>query len=252
MRELNVKASADRTQNENEELSALLMKATDNGDDISKLLASDFDVDAHFKNARSVDLDDDDSLTADAVKNLVFDSVTEAVKDKGVTEEVVKTLTDRLDKLETVKPDDIKNAIGEALGGNGNDVDIKNAIEEGMKSFKPSDSVSKEDFEAAIADLKKSFENKGSRNQFSKSAGVGYTPDGVVVEFPTEHRAGNLNVAEKQLLNIMMNATPGLKEHQIQAIQNDGIAESTLKHASASGHRQVESLRKSIDRKSVV
>jgi HK97 family phage major capsid protein len=246
MRELNVKASADRTQNENEELSALLMKATDNGDDISKLLAPDFDVDAHFKNARSVDLNDDDSLTADAVKNLVFDSVTEAVKDKGVTEEVVKTLTDRLDKLETVKPDDIKSAIAEALGGNGNDVDIKNAIEEGMKSFKPSDSVSKEDFEAAIADLKKSFENKGSRNQFSKSAGVGYTPDGVVVEFPTEHRAGNLNVAEKQLLNIMMNATPGLKEHQIQAIQNDGIAESTLKHAASSGHRQVESLRKSI------
>jgi len=245
LRELNAKASGDRTDDEKKELTALLSKASESGDDISKLLASDFDIDAHFKNARSVDLEDDDSLTADAVKQLVTESVTKAMEGKGVTSDVVKALTDRLETLETVKPDDIKSAIKDVLGdGNSVDVDIKAAIEEGLKNFKPEGSVSKEDFDGAIADLKKSFVNKGQKNQFSGS--VGFVPDGVVVEFPTEHRAGNLNVAEKQLLNIMMNATPGLKEHQIVAVQNDGIPEATLKHAAASGHRQVESLRKSI------
>lgn len=244
LRELNAKASGDRTADEKNELSSLLAKAADHGEDISKLLAADFDINAHFKSSRSVDLEDD-SLTADAVKQLVTESVTKAIEGKGVTGDVVKALTDRLEKLESVKPDDIKKAIKEVLGdGHSADVDVKSAIEEGLKNFKPEGSVSKEDFDNAIADLKKSFVNKGQKNQFSGS--VGFVPDGVVLEFPTEHRAGNLNVAEKQLLNIMMNATPGLKDHQIVAIQNDGIPDATLKHAAISGHRQLESLRKSV------
>jgi hypothetical protein len=240
MRELNAKAAGDRTDDEKKELSAILMKALNCGEDVTKLLGDDLDLDKMFN--RSVDLNDDDTLTADAVKKLVTDSVTDAIKSKGVTADVINSLEAKLDGLQSLKAEDIKSAIAEVLGGHGNDVDIKAAIEEGMKSFKPADSVSKADFDKAIEDLKKSFVNKGQKNVFGMNTMI----SDVQIEFPTNHRAGNLNVAEKQLLNIMLNGTPGMKQHQLEEIRDNGIPASTLKFAAESGNRQLQILRKSI------
>ena len=157
-----------------------------------------------------------------------------------MTSEVIETLKSKLEEQETLKPEDVKNILTDVLGGQPNMAAIKSAIEESVKSHKPSEGVSKEEFESAVADIKKSF-NAGRKNVFDAGNG-----NQGVVEYPIEHRSGNLSVAQKQLFNIMLNATPGLKEHQIEKISNEGIPEEALRQAKAVGSSNLQRLRKAL------
>ena len=237
MRELNAIDAAARTDEQKKELSALFQKVAESGSDITKFLAEDFDVESY--DARAVKLEDDGDLTADAVKALVKESVIEANRG-NVSAEDVKALEEKLDGLKSTKPEDIKTAITEALGGlHSNEANFKAAVEKALASHKPAEGVSKEAFGTAIEDLKKSFENKGKKNQFDTSEFSRKS-----IDFPIEHRSGNLTVGQKQLLNIMSNATVGMKENQLEAIQNEGIPAEALAYAKAAGTKQLSSLRR--------
>ena len=233
LRKLNAKASSDRSADEKAELKSLLDEAADLGDNIIDILN---EQDAAPEGQKSTEGD----VTAEEVKSIVKGAAIEAVKESGVTSEVIETLKSKLEEQETLKPEDVKNILTDVLGGQPNMAAIKSAIEESVKSHKPSEGVSKEEFESAVADIKKSF-NAGRKNVFDAGNG-----NQGVVEYPIEHRSGNLSVAQKQLFNIMLNATPGLKEHQIEKISNEGIPEEALRQAKAVGSSNLQRLRKAL------
>ena len=236
MRELNAIKASDRSDAQKKELTALLQKAVEFGSDVSKFLSEDFDVEAY--ESRSVNLDDDGDLTADAVKALVKESVLEANKG-NVSADDIKALEAKLDNLGSTDPAEIKKAITDVIGKQSSEADLAKAIEKAVANHQPAGSVSKEEFNTAISDLKKSFENQGKGIQFPAGGGAG----GQSVDYPVEHRAGNMTVAQKQLLNIMLNATVGMKEAQIETLMNEGISDDALAYAKACGQKSLASLR---------
>lgn len=226
LRELLAKKAADRTTDEMTEMEGLLIKAQD----------SQTEIFADHKNAPSKG--DDEGLTQAEVKSLIKDGVSEGFKSLGLESETLKNLQKALDEKEGVTAEDIEEVVKSVIGGSGIDKDalaklVSDAATKAQKG------VTKAEVVELLEEHRKSVERTASKFQFPVDGDTD-------AEFPIEHRNGNLSVAEKQLLNICMNAIPGMKAEQIEGIQNKDIPESILKDAVARGAKQYRQIRKAV------
>lgn len=175
------------------------------------------------------DGDDPEGMTEDDVKCVVID----ALKGIGLDEETVTAIKTKMDDSEGLKAEDIKNIVSEKIGGQTFDTDaLVKAITDKVGKTK---GISADELDKKLKDFAKDFKGP-KRHEYG----------GDVVDFPVEHRSGNLTVAQKQLLNICL---MGVSEEAIEVGKsvrpkhiNDGISDELLRSAKASGARQVKAL----------
>lgn len=166
----------------------------------------------------------------------------------------------------------IEKAVSKALPS-GSGVDAEALIKEireskGMDAGQVDEIVKKHlgnvNHDGLVAELKKLMPEQGITNKeltaaldnFAKSI---RTPSKVEFDmnsasFPCEHRSGNLSVAQKQLLNVMlMNVSDEAKSNTLRngakalpTSMNDGITAAQLASAAAAGDRAIKSLREGI------
>jgi HK97 family phage major capsid protein len=86
-----------------------------------------------------------------------------------------------------------------------------------------------------IADTLKQELRSASKMQHPEDPNKKGKQDDMQREFPIEHRAGNMSVAQKQLLNICLSKMPDGWEGKRPAHMNDGISDSLLAQAKTKG-----------------
>lgn len=155
----------------------------------------------------------EESMTQDDVKNVVISSL----KAVGLDEETVKSLKAKLDESgseEGLKLEDVQKAVKECIGGESIDQDA--LLEQVKKHVAETKGVSKEELSEQLKAFAKEFKAPSRHEYEVGNAGF---------EAPIQHRAGNLTVAQKQLLNICMgNAQDeGITEAQMKRAVNNGI-----------------------------
>ena len=210
-------------------------------------------------------------------ENNEYNALVEACKAAGLSAETVaKEFAPDVEEG-TVSSEDLSQLIESAVkkslpAGSGVDADaLLNEIRacKGMDASQVEDIVKKHtgnvSHDGLVAELKKLMPEQGitskeltaALDSFAKSV---RTParmeyDTTNASFPCEHRLGNLSVAQKQLLNVMVMGTSDeakeltIKSNGGKALpknMNDGITQAQLAHAASAGERAIKSLRESI------
>jgi len=219
LKALSAKADA-LSADEVKELASLKTKAAAESIDLTKL------DEAIAAKAAGVETTDEELTTliskavADALSlnkldhTEVIDAIKQAAKDGGA-----KALT----------PEKVEEIVKKHLGGEGID---QKALVDAVKAAIPKDHLTGADLAKALDEFAKSV-RQPTKMVFE---------DPYVRDFPIEHRAGNLSVAEKQLLNICMKHVSEEKQHEMKSkglvvpqSMNDGITEEQLKRARLNG-----------------
>jgi HK97 family phage major capsid protein len=228
LRELLAMKAAARTTEEQTELNSLLDEAQEKG------------VELFTSEHAPPDPGESDGLSESEVKALIKEGMSEGFKSLGLEESVLKNLQTALNEKQGASIEDIEEVVKTVLGGeNGLDKDalstmFKDAAEKAQKG------VTKEEVVELLEEHRKTVERTASKFRFPTEA------DNSDIDFPIEHRNGNLSVAEKQLLNICLDALPGMKAEQLEAVQNRGIPEDLLASAQKRGRAQYQRLRKAV------
>ncbi len=180
------------------------------------------------------DPDSDEGMTEDDVKKIVSEGIATGLKEIGIEADTISNIQKSLDGKEGLSKDDIQAALKEHIGESANiDIDaLKKSIEEAGKS---NAGISQEQLDETLKKFGEEF-RKETKHAF---------PDPNESYMPIESRAGNLTVAEKQLLNIMHGsaAAPENGEDDRPKTMNDGIPADVLKRAQERGDRRMKSLR---------
>jgi len=163
------------------------------------------------------------ALTDGEVEALVQKSLTKALSDAGVNADEIVAKVKEL-KDETVTAEKVE----EIVKANAVKLDIKEVVEEVKKAIPTG--VSEEKIKSLLAEALKGV-RKESKMEHE-------------ISIPVAHRAGNLTVAQKQLLNICLMHSGADLENRPKNI-NEGITESQLAKATANGEFAVKSLRDS-------
>lgn len=224
-------AQESRTEAEEKEYNGLLSKAAKLGEDTKAMLAEDFDVEKAFGD------EEGDVLTADAVKSLVKDSTLEAMKALGIEGDTLANLAKSLDGAKELgTAESIRKAVTDALGNASiNGKELSKALDAAFQKHTPKEGVSVKEFNKAIEDLKNELSRSPSKKAFQVEG---------VVDFPIEHRSGNLSVSQKQLLNTLVKrVNPNDTEAERLAKMNADIPEDILRNAIARGQKNLASLR---------
>jgi len=150
---------------------------------------------------------DDDGMSAEDVKKTVEDAVKAALPaGNTLTEAQVKTIV--ADAVKGIKPENL-------------DAD---ALAQKVKAAMPA-TITSDDVKGIVTEALKGF-RKDSKIQHQDN-------DDTSIEFPIAHRAGNLSVDAKQLLNVMTKGADFI---------NEGIQDSVLKDAERRGEARVKSI----------
>lgn len=224
-------ALESRSDTEEKEYTGLLAKAAKAGEDTKAILADDFDVEKAFSN------DEDEVLTTEAVKSLVKESTIEALKGLGIEGDTLANLTKSLDGAKELgTAESIRKAVTDALGNAKIDgKELAKAIDEAFKKHTPKEGVSVKEFNKAIDDLKNELSRSPSKKAFMVEG---------VVDFPIEHRSGNLSVSQKQLLNTLVKRVgPNDSDSERLAKMNADIPEDILRNAISMGQKNLAALR---------
>jgi HK97 family phage major capsid protein len=229
LRELLAKKAADRSSDEKSELEKLRALADEHGVDI-------FGAEEDAPQGKSASTEEGDALTEEQVKSLITEGVTEGLKGLGLDPDQLKSLEKALGEKQGVSAEDIEEAVKSVLGGNGIDKDALAKLVEGAAEKAAGKGISKEDVQELFDEHVKQLRRTASKHQFP-------TQESGPQDFPIEHRMGNLSVGQKQLLNICLNATPGMKAEQLQAIQNADIPAHLIAEAEARGKSHLAKLR---------
>lgn len=186
-------------------------------------------LDAKFcEEAEKLADEGDAVLTDDQVKSLVQDGLRAALAEKGIDQgAILKAIEDG--NKGHVTADAVKSAVEIAIKGVNTGVSqadmtaaVKAAVEEAQKS-----AITSKELANAFAESMKTFMEANAQT------GKNVFPDNNFVGAETiEHRAGNLTVAQKELLNVIVGKA-----------QNDGIADNTFKRATAAGAKAISGFR---------
>jgi HK97 family phage major capsid protein len=233
LRALLAKKAAERTSDEANELKKLLAHAEEHG--VEVFGADTDDLQSSQKGAHEAA--DGDALTEAQVKQLVVDGVSEGFKALGFEPEKITQLTKALGEKQGASAEDIEEVVKAVLGGNGIDKDELSKLVEKAAQDAVQRGVSKADIQELFDEHVKQMRRSASKFALPLEA------DNPLRDFPIEHRQGNLSVGQKQLLNIMVDALPGMKEQQVNAIRDRGIPESLLTQAVQRGKAQLQRLR---------
>lgn len=189
------------------------------------------------------DESEDEPMGTEEVKSLVTNSITEVFKGMGLDESVISNLKASLEDTDKINPESIKSAIKEAVGGERVD---SAKLAKSIAAALPKNALTEEKVKTLLNEFKDDFQ-KEQRSQSKMLQGLD-------AQFPVEHRAGNLTVAQKQLLNI---ALSGVTQHALDSSNggrgierpkgmNDGITDDQLKQAEANGNRYAKAVRNEV------
>ena len=160
---------------------------------------------------------DTTALSDEQFKTLVADEITKALEAKGLTtEKLLVTL-----KGASMTPEQVADAVKKQLGEK---LDVTALVEQITKAVPAG--LTKEAVEKMFSDFAATMK---TNSRMEHPAGDS------TIEFPIAHRAGNLSVAQKQLLNVCM-----------QKPMNDGITADQLAKAAANGAREVRATRHAV------
>ena len=220
--------SANRSVEETAEYNTLVEGAKAAGLD-ADLIADEFAPDAE---------EGEKSVSSDELSELIARAVTKALPaSSGVDTE---SLLSEIRSTKALKADDVESLIKKHVGAG---VDHSALVAE-VKKLMPEQGITSKELTAALDNFAKSIRTP-SKVEFDASS----------AQFPCEHRTGNMSVAQKQLLNVMVMGTSDEAKATTQRLNggkslpthmNDGITNSQLAFAAASGERAIKSLRESI------
>jgi HK97 family phage major capsid protein len=179
-----------------------------------------------------------ETVSSGELTELIAKAVSKALPaNAGVDTEA---LLSEIRSSKSLKADDVESLIKKHVGAG---VDHSSLVAE-VKKLMPEQGITSKELTAALDNFAKSIRTP-SKVEF----------DATSAQFPCEHRSGNMSVAQKQLLNIMVMGTSDEAKASTQRLNggkslpssmNDGITASQLAHAAASGERAIKSLRESI------
>lgn len=193
---------------------------------------------------------EEEGLSEEAVKALIDKGVTEGVtkglKALGIDDALLTSVKTSLESTKGLTADTVESIVKKHLGGDGIDktallAEIKKSITEGAPK-----GVTEAELTKALSTFADTIREKSSHQFPAGGHGVDH--------YPIEHRAGNLTVAQKQLLNICLGAVAqeGLDKSNFgQGIKrptgmNDGITPVQLQAAVRAGEMGLKSLRNSL------
>lgn len=172
--------------------------------------------------------DQEEGMTEETVKALVLD----AMKAIDLDQETVKSIKEALNQKSDMK--ELRSILESKMGGIDTE-DMINKIKEIIPT--PQKGITTEELDEKLEAFASNI-RKESKYEHP------------VIQFPIAHRAGNLTVAQKQLLNIcLMNAPEealaqgGTKRPRHM---NEGITDSQLQEASRISERHVRSIREAV------
>lgn len=230
------KKAADRNDDESKELTKLLTLADEHGVEIFGSDAGDGEGAGTKGNTPK----DGEALSEDQVKSLIKEGIGEGFKSLGFEPAQIAQLTKALGEKQGVTAEDIEEVVKAVLGGNGIDkAELAKLVEKAAENV-ANKGVSKADVQELFDEHVKQMRRSASKFNMD-NGGNGNTS----LDFPIEHRTGNLSVGQKQLLNIMVEALPGMKEAQVAVVRDAGIPESILAQAVNRGKSQLQRLRNS-------
>ena len=177
------------------------------------------------------------------VKALVVEGVTSGLASIGLDGTMVKSIRENLAAGKKLDVAAVQAAVREAVGGNSIDVE---AITKAIKDTLPKEALTAESVKSLLDGFKaEMLEATRKSSRMQHDAGI---------EFPIEHRAGNLSVAQKQLANLCLmsvadtalaNSNSGKGISRPKSM-NDGITDEQLRRAQNVGGVAVKSTRDSI------
>lgn len=170
------------------------------------------------------------------LETAVTKALTTALAGKSIdTASIVAEIKKSITPGESIKLSDIEASIKKHVEGAAFD---KEALLTEIKKSLPAAGMSKADLESALLEFSKANNRQDSKHQFPVVGGGG---------FPVEHRSGNLSVAQKQLLNLTLQAAPEAALAKSKTARptgmNDGIKSDTLSLAEKVGAMNVKSFR---------
>mgnify|MGYP003637011671 CR=1 FL=1 len=230
LRELLSQKAADRSEDEKSELQKLLSQADEHGVEI-------FGAENDAKDTKAKKESSDDIMGEEQVKSLVKESVAEGFKSLGFEPEKIEQLTKALDAKQGVSGEDIQEAVQAVMGGKGIDQgELAELVEKAIKEH-DGKGLQKEDVQELLDQHVKQMKRSASKFQFPTEQ------NSALRDFPIEHRMGNLSIGQKQLLNITLNGTPGMKTDALNACKNADIPAELLGDAEARGKAHLAKLR---------
>lgn len=221
-------AKAERSAEETTEYNTLVESAKAAGLD-ADLIADEFAPDAE---------DGQKGVSSEELSELIAKAVSKALPEKSGVDTAALLAEIRASK--SLKAEDVEGLIQKHIGAG---VDHSALVAE-VKKLMPEQGITSKELTAALDNFAKSIRTP-SKVQFDASD----------ASFPCEHRSGNLSVAQKQLLNVMVMNTSNEAKAATQRLNggkalpshiNDGITEKQLSHAAACGERAIKSLRESV------
>ena len=221
-------AKSARSVEETAEYNTLVESAKAAGLD-ADIIADEFAPDAE---------EGEKSVSSDELSELIARAVSKALPaNAGVDTEA---LLSEIRSSKSLKADDVESLIKKHVGAG---VDHSSLVAE-VKKLMPEQGITSKELTTALDNFAKSIRTP-SKVEF----------DATSAQFPCEHRSGNLSVAQKQLLNVMVMGTSDEAKASTQRLNggkslptniNDGITASQLAYAAAAGERAIKSLRDSV------
>lgn len=223
-----------RSAEETTEYNTLVEAAKAAGLD-ADIIADEFAPDAEDNQNGS---DDAKGVSSDELSELIAKAVSKALPAKSGVD--TDALLKEIRETKSLKADDVEGLIKKHIGAG---VDHSALVAE-VKKLMPEQGITSKELTAALDNFAKSIRTP-SKMEFDASS----------AQFPCEHRSGNLSVAQKQLLNVMVMGTSDEAKAATQRLNggkslptsmNDGITAQQLAHAAVAGERAIKSLRESI------
>ncbi len=224
-------AKSARSAEETTEYTALVEAAKAAGLD-ADLIADEFAPDAEEGSEESK------SVSSDELSELIAKAVSKALPAKSGVD--TDALLKEIRETKSLKADDVEGLIKKHIGSG---VDHSALVAE-VKKLMPEQGITSKELSAALDSFAKSIRTP-SKVEFDASS----------AQFPCEHRSGNLSVAQKQLLNVMVMGTSDEAKALTQRLNggkslpssmNDGITAQQLAQAAVAGERAIKSLRESV------
>lgn len=232
---LKTKAADTLTDAEKTELADLEAKCKAAG------LEVDFIVENFAPDAEEAD-EKSNELSEEELANVIKSAVGEALKDTGKADEIVKAISEKLVEVKGLSSEDVDKIVAKHAGAGNSD-----AIVAAIKAALPSQGVT-------MADMKKLFDDLAASIKQPRE----YEYASEDMDFPIEHRSGNMPVHEKQLLNLcLMNVSENAKQDTIRqggtipTSLNDGISAKQLENAQKRGNAMLKGLRSGIGGKTI-
>lgn len=188
------------------------------------------------------------AVTDANLKALLGEALSKELASKGLSIEAIEAKMKENAGGKALTIVDIAATVKSVLGENQFDENkVEAAVAKALKANKPEPAAqfTPESLKAMMTEIVKSIP---APSRMEHEVGSQERHD---IEFPIAHRAGNLTVAMKQLLNVCLNVGFAGNEKQRDAMMNEGITEQQLKRASSAGDRAIKSLRDSYRRKTL-